>query len=437
MGLATPDGRAHTFDDELDQQSARILVPGALCTALLWLPYIAPDQALHAEVPVLPALRVGLTVVSILALALHFLGRGILRPQLRLLMIIGYMQLAAALGAGLVGGDAAYLGGYFVVLMLLPALPLARRYAAGLLVASLSVFVVANLVTGTDLFRPTLRYTLTDLVAVGLGASFLVHLLDRARRRSWEKSVEIERQRGELARDKVRIDLLLHNLLPASIVTELKATDRVEPRHHNEVTVLFTDFVGFTAIAEQVSAEELVADLDACFSTFDAIVAKRGLERLKTIGDSYMAAAGVPVSRRTHAADAVLAALDIVRAIVAHGAAREAMGRPRWDVRVGLHTGPLVAGVVGQTRFAYDVWGDTVNMASRMESSGSPGCVNLSSATAARVHDLFVLQPRGQVPAKNKGLVEMYYVVGLRPEMSVDGQGIEPNARFWERARAS
>jgi class 3 adenylate cyclase len=413
-----------------------MLLPGALSTAVLWLPFILPDQALHAEVPVLPWIRVGLTVVSLVVLALHLLGRSLLRPQLKLLLLIGYMQVAAGLAAGLVGGDASHIGGYFVILMILPALPLARRYAMGSLVLSLLTFLVTNAVMGTDLTRPALRYTLTDLVAVGLGVPFLVHFLDRVRRRSWEKTVEIERQRHELAGDKARIDVLLHNLLPASIVTELKANDRVEPRHHNEVTVLFTDFVGFTSIAEQVSAEELVADLDACFSSFDAIVARRGLERLKTIGDSYMAAAGVPVARRTHAADAVLAALDIVRAITVHGAARAANGRPKWDVRVGLHTGPLVAGIVGQTRFAYDVWGDTVNMASRMESSGSAGCVNISETTAAKVADLFVIQPRGQVAAKNKGLVEMFYVVGLRPEMSVDGLGIEPNARFWERARS-
>ncbi|MES2638673.1 MAG: adenylate/guanylate cyclase domain-containing protein [Myxococcota bacterium] len=413
-----------------------MLLPGALSTAVLWLPFILPDQALHAEVPVLPWIRVGLTVVSLVVLALHLLGRSLLRPQLKLLLLIGYMQVAAGLAAGLVGGDASHIGGYLVILMILPALPLARRYAMGSLILSLLTFLVTNAVMGTDLTRPALRYTLTDLVAVGLGVPFLVHFLDRVRRRSWEKTVEIERQRHELAGDKARIDVLLHNLLPASIVTELKANDRVEPRHHNEVTVLFTDFVGFTTIAEQVSAEELVADLDACFSSFDAIVARRGLERLKTIGDSYMAAAGVPVARRTHAADAVLAALDIVRAITVHSAARVANGRPSWDVRVGLHTGPLVAGIVGQTRFAYDVWGDTVNMASRMESSGSPGCVNISETTAAKVADLFVIQPRGQVAAKNKGLVEMFYVVGLRPEMSVDGLGIEPNARFWERARS-
>ncbi|MDP2306949.1 MAG: adenylate/guanylate cyclase domain-containing protein [Pseudomonadota bacterium] len=436
MGLASAEARTSSFDEELDHQSARMLVPGALSCGVLWLPFILPDQALHAEVPVLPWIRVGLTVVSAIVLALHLFARTQLRPQLKLLLLIGYMQIAAGLAAGLVGGDASHIGGYFVVLMILPALPLARRYAMASLVLSLVVFLGTNATMGTDLFRPALRYTLTDLVAVALGVPFLVYFLDQVRRRSWDRSVEIERQRHELAADKARIDVLLHNLLPASIVTELKANDRVEPRHHNDVTVLFTDFVGFTSIAEQVSAEDLVADLDACFSSFDAIVARRGLERLKTIGDSYMAAAGVPVARRTHAADAVLAALDIVRAIGVHSAARAAKGRENWEVRVGLHTGPLVAGIVGQTRFAYDVWGDTVNMASRMESSGSPGCVNISEATAARVSDLFVLQPRGRVAAKHKGLVEMFYVVGIRPEMSVDALGIEPNARFWERARA-
>jgi class 3 adenylate cyclase len=236
--------------------------------------------------------------------------------------------------------------------------------------------------------------------------------------------------------DKARIDQLLHNILPAPIVTELKANDRVEPRHHGDVTVLFTDFVGFSSVAEQVTAEELVADLDSCFTLFDTIAARRGLERLKTIGDSYMAAAGVPVARRTHAADAVLAGLDIARAIADRSAARRAGGRPGWDVRVGIHTGPLVAGVVGQTRFAYDVWGDTVNLASRMESSGAPGRVNVSEGTAGRVAELFVLEPRGRVAAKGKGLVEMFFVVGIRPELSVDGAGIEPSAAFWERARA-
>jgi class 3 adenylate cyclase len=426
---------APSFDEELDLQAARVLVPSALMSLWIWLPYIASDRSLHAEVPALPWLRVGLSVVSVIVLLLHFFGRNLVRPQLRLLGLIGYMQLAGAFSAGLVPGDAAYIGGFFIVLMIAPALPLARRFALGVHGVALALFLVTSAFTGADLLRPALRYTLTDLAAVGIGVPFLVLALDRARRRGWEKSVEIERQRGELAADKLRIDALLHNVLPAPIVTELKATDRVEPRHHGEVTVLFTDFVGFTTIAEQVTAEKLVADLDACFSSFDAIVARRGLERLKTIGDSYMAAAGVPVARRTHAADAVLAALDIVRAISAHGAARAAAGHPRWDVRVGLHTGPLVAGIVGQTRFAYDVWGDTVNIASRMESSGAPGCVNISAATAARVADLFVLQPRGQVPAKNKGLVEMFYVVGVRPEYSVDGAGIEPNAAFWEKAR--
>ncbi len=430
------DGRGTSFEDELDRQAARVLVPGGIFTAVVWLPFIVSDRALHPDVAVLPWIRAGLTLVSLVGLGFHFLAPARLRPQDRLLLVYGYMQLGSGLAAGLSGADPAYLGGYLAILMALPALPLGRVRGLVAFVASVLTFTLVAVLTDAPFGDPARRYSLTNLAAIGVAVPFLTLVLDQVRRRSWSMAVQIEAQRRELAADKARIDQLLHNILPGPIVTELKATDRVEPRHHGEVTVLFTDFCGFSSIAEQVTAEELVADLDSCFSSFDAIAARRGLEKLKTIGDSYMAAAGVPVARRTHAVDAVLAGLDIARAIAERSAARRAAGRPTWDVRVGIHTGPLVAGVVGQTRFAYDVWGDTVNLASRMESGSEPGRVNVSGVTAARVADLFVLEPRGRLPAKGKGLVEMFFVLGIRPELSVGGLGVEPNAVFWERARA-
>ncbi|MFN7143349.1 MAG: adenylate/guanylate cyclase domain-containing protein [Myxococcota bacterium] len=440
LPLATPAPAAAApatgFAAELDRQAARLMVPGGLFTAVVWLPFIVSDRALHPAVPAIPLVRVGLTGVSLLALAVHFLARERVRPQVRLHAILAYMQVGSALVAALSGADPAYVGGYLAILMAGPALPLSRARTLGTWAVSVATFATAATMLGAPLGSPALRYSLTNLAAVGVAVPFLILILDRTRYRSWRLAEANEAQRRELAADKARIDQLLHNILPGPIVTELKATDRVEPRHHGEVTVLFTDFAGFTTIAEQVSAEELVAELDSCFSTFDAIIARRGLEKLKTIGDSYMAAAGVPVPRRTHTVDAVLAALEMARVIAARAAVREAAGRPTWGVRIGIHTGPLVAGVVGQTRFAYDVWGDTVNLASRMESASEPGRVNVSSATAARIAGLFVLEPRGRVPAKNKGLVEMFFVAGIRPELSVDGLGIEPNATFWTKARA-
>ena len=386
-----PTHASASFGEELDRQAARVVVPSSIFAALVWLPFIVSDRALHPEVTALPYLRVGLTVVAVLAIVTHVFFRARVRPQNRLLAVMAYMQAASATAAALSGADPAYIGGYLVVLMVLPAIPLSRGRALASFTLSIVTFAAVAFLADTPLGDPARRYSLTNAVAVLLGVPFLVLVLEQVRRKSWRMAMQIEAQRVELAADKARIDQLLHNILPAPIVTELKANDRVEPRHHADVTVLFTDFVGFSSVAEQVTAEELVADLDSCFTLFDTIAARRGLERLKTIGDSYMAAAGVPVARRTHAADAVLAGLDIARAIAARSAARRAGGRPGWDVRVGIHTGPLVAGVVGQTRFAYDVWGDTVNLASRMESSGAPGRVNVSEGTAGRVAELFVL----------------------------------------------
>lgn len=408
----------------------------AAFTAVLWLGFLPVDRALHPDLPQLMWIRIGLTVVSLLALGLRFGARGRIGGQTLAFLVLAYLQLASGVISALCATTPTYIAGWLAVMMVTPSIPISRGRALTSLGLSITAFSLTAWLTGLDAFHAPFVHGLPNVVAVAAAAPMLVFALDHVRRTSWRRAVTVEEQRRELAADKARIDQLLHNILPAPIVTELKATDRVEPRHHAEVTVLFTDFCGFTKIAEQVTAEELVAELDSCFSAFDAIIARRGLERLKTIGDSYMAAAGVPVGRRTHVADAVLAALDITRAIEARAAARRAANRPDWSVRVGLHTGPLVAGVVGQTRFAYDVWGDTVNIASRMESAGEPGRVNLSGTTAARVADLFVLEPRGPLPAKNKGLVEMSFVVGIRPELSIGGAGLEPNPEFWVRARA-
>ncbi len=411
------------------------MVACGLVTSVIWLPFVTADQALHPEVPALPWLRAGLTLVSLAVLAVHLRAPGWMRPQVRMQALVGYLQVVGAICAGLSGADPAYLGGYFIILMLMPALPLSRMRAFTTMGASVSAFALTTHLTNTSLADPALRYSLTDLMALAVGAPFLVVVLNRVRRRSWEQTIEIGRQQQELASDKARIDELLHNILPAPIVTELKATDRVLPRRHAEVSVLFTDFCGFTRVAEDLPAEDLVAALDVDFSAFDEIVARRGLEKLKTIGDSYMAAAGVPTARRSNAADAVLAGLEMARVIAAHSAARRGAGRPGWEVRIGIHTGSLVAGVVGRSRFAYDVWGTTVNLASRLEATAEPGRVNISASTAARVADLFLLERRGHLPVKHKGRVEMYFVAGIRPELSIDGAGLEPAEGFWERAR--
>jgi class 3 adenylate cyclase/CheY-like chemotaxis protein len=221
---------------------------------------------------------------------------------------------------------------------------------------------------------------------------------------------------------------LLYRVFPRQIADELADRGASEPRHFEAVTVLFTDFVGFTKTAETLSPRQLIADLDRYFLRFDQLLAPCGMEKLKTIGDAYMAAAGVPEPTATHAIDAVLFALGLREAVAVIGREQEAAGAPAFPIRIGLHTGPLVAGVIGEQRFLYDLWGDTVNTASRMESKGAPGRINVSAATHALVEPFCECTPRGRIEVKGKGEVEMFFLDRLRPEYSGDAAGTVGNA---------
>lgn len=214
----------------------------------------------------------------------------------------------------------------------------------------------------------------------------------------------------DLHSEKKKTDTLLLNILPYDIAMELKETGKAEAKYFKSVSVLFTDFKGFTLIAESMGATELVAEIDYCFKEFDRIVQKHKIEKIKTIGDSYMAVGGLPVTNNTHPEDLVKAALEIRDFMNSYNIKRADNQKPVFQIRLGIHTGPVVAGIVGLNKFAYDIWGDTVNLASRMESSGEPGKVNVSSTTYDLVKNKFSCQYRGKIEAKNKGAVEMYNV---------------------------
>jgi adenylate cyclase len=235
-----------------------------------------------------------------------------------------------------------------------------------------------------------------------------------------------------LNQERQKSDRLLLNILPEAIADELKVRDRVKPLGYESASVLFTDFVGFTQIAESLTPEQLIEELDNCFREFDRIARRNRLEKIKTIGDSYMAAGGIPQPSPTHAIDCVLCALEIQRFMTIMMEERAASSKPYWQLRLGIHSGPLVAGVIGQEKFAYDVWGDTVNIASRLESSGAAGRINISAATYELVKDFFACEYRGKVKAKNKGEIEMYFVNSIRPELSVRRMGETPGDRFYE-----
>jgi class 3 adenylate cyclase len=209
---------------------------------------------------------------------------------------------------------------------------------------------------------------------------------------------------------QARSETLLLNILPKQIAEELKANGKAEAKHFDEVTVMFTDFKNFTQIAEKLSPTDLVTELDTIFAAFDNIISKHKLEKIKTIGDSYMCAGGLPTPGNTHATDAVNAALEIREFIRQHIRKRTDEGKDPFEIRIGIHSGPVVAGIVGKIKFAYDIWGDTVNLASRMESSGEPGRINISGSTYELVKDQFHCTHRGKIKAKNKGEVDMYFV---------------------------
>lgn len=211
---------------------------------------------------------------------------------------------------------------------------------------------------------------------------------------------------------KVEIEKLLLNILPSETAMELREKGEATPKLYESVTMMFTDFEHFSQIAENLSPQELVSELNACFVAFDEITEKYNLEKIKTIGDSYMCAGGIPVTNQSHALDAVNAGLEIQEYISRKNRNRSASGLPPWNVRIGIHTGQVVSGVVGRRKFAYDIWGDAVNIASRMESCGEVGKVNISETTYSMVKEHFSCFHRGKISAKNKGEIDMYFVEG-------------------------
>ena len=212
-----------------------------------------------------------------------------------------------------------------------------------------------------------------------------------------------------IQQERARSEELLLNILPVAVADELKKHGSAEARFYPQVSVLFSDFKNFSRIAEILPPAELVKELDYCFKAFDAIVGSHGIEKIKTIGDAYMCAGGFR-DPETGPQRMVRAALDMQRFLEKWNAEREAAGQPRFEARLGIHTGPVVAGVVGQKKFAYDIWGDTVNIASRMESAGAPGKVNISAYTYDLIRDQFECEYRGKIEAKGKGQIDMYFV---------------------------
>lgn len=234
---------------------------------------------------------------------------------------------------------------------------------------------------------------------------------------------------AEEARDQS--DRLLRNILPEAVAYELQRHGKVEPRFHEATTILFSDFKKFTLLTETLDPARLIDQLDQNFGCFDEIAVTNRLETIKTIGDAYLCAGGLPVANRTHPIDACLAALQMQAYIGSANRQREKFRLAPWELRIGINSGPVIAGIVGHRRFTYDIWGNAVNVAQRLEEACEPGRVNISASTFHHVSRLFEAEARGSVGVKHIGAIDMYFLNRIRPEFSADADGSTPNADFW------
>lgn len=242
-----------------------------------------------------------------------------------------------------------------------------------------------------------------------------------------EQKQEINQQKFTIEQEQEKSEKLLLNILPFEVARQLKTKGRAGTRQYKLVSVLFADFKGFSRLSRTLDPKDLVSILDSYFATFDEITGRHYIEKIKTIGDAYMCAGGLPLSNKSNPVDTVLAGLEIQHYLNTLNDSKVLNNLPVWELRLGIHTGSVVAGVVGKKRFAYDIWGDTVNIASRMEQSGHVGMVNVSGSTYEYIKDFFECDNRGKIETKNMGKIDMYFVNRIKSEFSLDSLGILPN----------
>jgi class 3 adenylate cyclase len=276
----------------------------------------------------------------------------------------------------------------------------ARKLAHGFsILACLTLIVTVLLQSNINAHYDEVDPYLSQVVNISITGIICLALI-------WSLSVLIDRSEESLMAEQKKSDDLLHNILPVNVAKDLKETGRTTPQRHKNVTILFTDFKGFTELVASISEITLVNELNDIFGRFDEIVEEAGVEKIETIGDAYVAASGLGEGVAEHAINCITAAQQMLYYLEERNRKHEI----KWSMRVGIHSGPIVAGVVGKKKFRYDLFGDTINTASRMESSGEPGKINISGPTYQLVKNDIDCEYRGEIHAKGKGEIEMYFV---------------------------
>ena len=276
----------------------------------------------------------------------------------------------------------------------------ARKLAHGFsILACLTLIIIVILQSNFSAHYDELDPYLSQVVNISMSGFICLALI-------WSLSVLIDRSEESLMIEQKKSDDLLHNILPANIIRDLKESGKTIPKRHKNVTILFTDFEGFTELVASISAITLVKELNDIFGRFDDIMEETGVEKIETIGDAYMAACGLEEEITHHAINCITAAQKMLSYLEERNKSHEI----KWKMRVGVHSGTIVAGVVGKKKFAYDLFGDTINTASRIESAGEAGRINISSSTYELVKHDFRCLYRGKIFAKGKGELDMYFI---------------------------
>ncbi|MDZ4750469.1 MAG: adenylate/guanylate cyclase domain-containing protein [Flavobacteriales bacterium] len=294
---------------------------------------------------------------------------------------------------------------------------------------------VSEVVAYSFIVQPPYWQTPWFLCLIGFLILLTFYLIYRWRIRKLEKErdileLKVEERTEQLNEEKNKSENLLLNILPKDTVNELKEYGRSDARNYEEATVLFSDFSGFTAMTTFMEPQQLVDILDTFFNAFDEVADKYCIEKIKTIGDSYMCASGIPKRSKSHALRMAAFALEMANITEQINDQRVTDGQTQWPIRIGIHSGPIIAGVVGKKKFAYDIWGDTVNTASRMEGNGEPGRINTSLSTALQLKDYFYIAPRGKMQVKGKGEMEMFWIESFKTPYRADGNKRIPNETF-------
>jgi adenylate cyclase len=403
-GLAARLARlgAHPADDEDLRHKKTLLVQLSVLIAPVSVLWGILYLALGSAVGIAPLVYCAISVASLVVFARTKSFRFLLLVQQVAILVAptagGQMLVGGFLPSGAVGlwGILAPLG----ALVFLDVRRAIRWFVAFLLVFLLTGFLGESLFRDADL--PTwFTSTMLALNVIGAGSIAFTLLALFANQR--------DAALAALRAEQAKAEALLVNVLPSSIAQRLKGTTRSIADHFESASILFADVVDFTPLARRLAPAEVVGVLDDLFSHFDGLVERHGLEKIKTIGDCYMAASGVPDPSPDHARRTALLALDMRDAV-----ATSAIGQLGLEMRIGINSGPVVAGVIGTKRFLYDLWGDAVNTASRMEEHGTPGDIQITRTTYELLKDEFVCRPRGTIAVKGKGQMETWYLEGAR-----------------------